>query len=149
MKTFFIKSDVDETIERINRLTPDTKGNWGVMNVEQMLAHCTVAVEAGTGDRFVSRTLMGRLIGRFFKSMATNNKSFGKGSPTHPDYKVNITLGFEPEKEKLIDIISRFYEGGKQGVTENPHAFFGYLTPTEWGALLYKHTDHHLRQFGV
>jgi hypothetical protein len=26
---------------------------------------------------------------------------------------------------------------------------FGPLTGREWGALAYKHADHHLRQFGV
>ena len=32
---------------------------------------------------------------------------------------------------------------------ENPHSFFGRLTPEEWAVLMYKHVDHHLRQFGA
>jgi hypothetical protein len=36
--------------------------------------------------------------------------------------------------------------------TMNPaqaHSFFGRLTPEEWATLMYKHLDHHLRQFGA
>ena len=29
------------------------------------------------------------------------------------------------------------------------HPFFGRLSRRDWGALGYRHTDHHLRQFGV
>jgi len=29
------------------------------------------------------------------------------------------------------------------------HPFFGPLTGRDWGVLCYRHTDHHLRQFGV
>ena len=30
-----------------------------------------------------------------------------------------------------------------------PHPFFGALNRHDWGVLGYRHTDHHLRQFGV
>ncbi|EIM78792.1 hypothetical protein A3SI_02021 [Nitritalea halalkaliphila LW7] len=29
-----------------------------------------------------------------------------------------------------------------------PHPFFGPLNKKEWGIVLFKHSDHHLRQFG-
>ena len=29
------------------------------------------------------------------------------------------------------------------------HSFFGRLSGDEWGRLMYKHLDHHLRQFGL
>jgi hypothetical protein len=29
------------------------------------------------------------------------------------------------------------------------HPIFGTMSPQDWGVLLYKHTDHHLRQFGL
>ena len=34
-------------------------------------------------------------------------------------------------------------------VTQDPHPFFGRMTGEEWDRLLWKHLDHHLRQFGV
>jgi transposase InsO family protein len=43
----------------------------------------------------------------------------------------------------------RFARLGPEGCTKHPHSFFGRLTPQEWAMLMYKHVDHHLRQFGV
>jgi len=149
VKSLFIKTDVDEIIARINALTPETQRQWGKMTITQMMAHCTYGIEVAVGDKYASRTLVGKLIGGFFKSMTTNDKSFGHGSPTHPDYIIANPDTFEEEKTKLINVVNKFYDGGKPGVTDKPHAFFGHLTPTEWGSLMYKHTDHHLRQFGA
>ncbi len=46
-------------------------------------------------------------------------------------------------------LIDRFATAGREGCTSHPHSFFGRLTPDEWAILMYKHLDHHLRQFGV
>ena len=32
---------------------------------------------------------------------------------------------------------------------KRPHSAIGYLTPEEWSFWMYKHIDHHLRQFGA
>ncbi len=49
----------------------------------------------------------------------------------------------------LSRLIDKFAAGGAAGCTKNPHSFFGKMTPEEWAILMYKHLDHHLRQFGV
>jgi len=49
----------------------------------------------------------------------------------------------------LCALIDRFAVGGPQCCTKHPHTFFGQMTPEEWATLMYKHLDHHLRQFGV
>jgi hypothetical protein len=53
------------------------------------------------------------------------------------------------ERERIYALIDRFAKGGPQSCTTHPHVFFGRLTPNEWAALMYKHLDHHLRQFGA
>jgi hypothetical protein len=50
MKNLFNEFDKLELIERINKLTPDTKPEWGKMNVSQMLEHCTVSVKLALGE---------------------------------------------------------------------------------------------------
>ena len=55
----------------------------------------------------------------------------------------------ESERERLCGLIDRFAAAGPGGCTSHPHLFFGRLTPEEWAILMYKHLDHHLRQFGV
>ena len=56
---------------------------------------------------------------------------------------------FETERNRLSGLIDRFAAAGPAGCTSHPHAFFGPLTPDEWAVLMYKHLDHHLRQFGA
>jgi len=53
------------------------------------------------------------------------------------------------ERERLRAAIDRFAQAGPTGCTQYPHFFFGKLTPEQWAVLMYKHLDHHLRQFGA
>jgi hypothetical protein len=55
----------------------------------------------------------------------------------------------EAERSRLRGLIDRFAAAGPSGCTTHPHTFFGPLTPDEWAELMYKHVDHHLRQFGA
>ena len=45
MQNIFNKTEAQNIIKRIETLTPESKGNWGKMDVSQMLAHCCVAYE--------------------------------------------------------------------------------------------------------
>jgi hypothetical protein len=76
-------------------------------------------------------------------------KPFSKNSPTNPSFVVTDLKEFTQEKERLIELTKRFSSGGEEKCTNNPHSFFGKLTPHEWGMLMYKHLDHHLKQFNA
>ena len=149
MKTLYQKEAVDEIINRVNKLSPSTQRQWGKMNVEQMLAHCSVGMQTATGEKILQSGFFLRLIGPLFKSQTSNDKPFRKESPTHPGFIIGSTEGFEKEKQNLIEQINKFHQGGETKCTTNPHSFFGKLTPKEWGVLQYKHLDHHLTQFGT
>jgi Protein of unknown function (DUF1569) len=56
---------------------------------------------------------------------------------------------FDSERDRLRGMIDSFAAAGPAGCTTHPHFFFGRLTPEEWSVLMYKHLDHHLRQFGA
>jgi hypothetical protein len=45
----------------------------------------------------------------------------------------------------LLGLVESFPEQ----VGPHAHPAFGPLTPAQWGALSFRHLDHHLRQFGV
>ncbi|MEW6652300.1 MAG: DUF1569 domain-containing protein [Bacteroidota bacterium] len=149
MKTLFQKEVVEEIYGRINKLTPQTQKVWGKMNVEQMLAHCSVGIKSASGELVLQSPIFLRLIGSMLKFQTTNEKPFSKGSPTHQKFIIGSTEGFEKEKQILFALIQKFHDGGEAKCTSNPHAFFSKLTPTRWGSLMYKHIDHHLRQFGI
>ena len=149
MKTIFNEADKNEIISRIEKLTPETQHVWGKMNVGQMLAHCALGAEWPTGSVVIKSSPIA-FIGQFFKkSLIHSDKQFGKNSPTAPELTMVDQKDFEKEKAAFIAAINKLNAGGEKGIKTEKHAFFGKMTPEEWGILNYKHADHHLRQFGV
>jgi hypothetical protein len=150
MKNLFEASRVEEVKERIARLRPDSQRQWGQMNAAQAVAHCSGGLELAVGDRIPQRLLLGRIIGRMVKPMALgNDQPMRRNSPTMKDLVVRDERDLGTERERLCGLIDRFAAAGPNGCTTHPHSFFGPLTPEEWATLMYKHLDHHLRQFGV
>jgi hypothetical protein len=150
MKTLFEVTLVEEVKQRMARLTPDSARLWGRMNAAQAVAHCSAGLETAFGDRVPPRMLLGRIIGRRVKPMALgNDEPLRRNSPTAKGLVVLDERDLETERERLRGLIDRFAAAGPAGCTTHPHSFFGRLTPEEWATLMYKHLDHHLRQFGV
>ncbi len=145
----FNQADVNELIQRIDNLKPDSEKKWGKMTVSQMLAHNCKGLETTLGKHHIPRVLIGRILGPFFRNMAIGDKPFAKNSPTDKSLIFSGEYDFESERKKLIELIKTLLKGGAQACTKEPHAFFGRLTPDEWTIFQWKHLDHHLRQFGV
>lgn len=149
MKDLFDNDVYNEIISRINKLTPSSPRQWGKMDVAQMLAHCTAALEVAAGEKFPPRVFIGRLLSPFIKSFFYGPKPFKKNTPTDKSFLVIDRRNFEKEKTRLIELITKFSKGGEANVTKHPNPFFGKLTPKQWSLGMYKHLDHHLQQFGV
>jgi Protein of unknown function (DUF1569) len=150
MKNLFEEARVEEVKERMAQLRPDSERLWGKMNAPQALAHCSAAVEWAVGDRIPPRMFLGRIMGRIVKPMVLgNDEPMRRNSPTAKDLVVQDERDLGTERDRLRGLIVRFATGGPKGCTTHPHSFFGRLTPEEWATLMYKHLDHHLRQFGV
>ena len=73
---------------------------------------------------------------------------FPKGAPTAPELKSEAAASFEEERAALLQLLERIGTGFRDGMGP-AHPLFGPLSWREWGVATYKHTDHHLRQFGV
>jgi hypothetical protein len=149
MKNLFEAETVAEAIQRIQSLTPASARHWGKMDVAQMVAHCVSTFDVATGQRHVKRGFLGYTICPLLKSIYTNEKPFSHNSPTHPTFIVADQRDLDRERIRLVQLVRQFHEGGPEKVTPEPHAFFGRLTPEQWARGMYKHLDHHLRQFGA
>ncbi|MFM7017148.1 MAG: DUF1569 domain-containing protein [Bacteroidota bacterium] len=149
VKSLYDKSVCEELINRLHNLTPVSEQLWGKMNVSQMLAHCKVGVEVAMGQKTVKRVFIGYLLGPLFKATFYNEKPFEKNWATADLFLMKGDYDFENEKNQLIQHIQTFSNNGPSKCTKAPHGFFGHLTPEQWGIGMYKHLDHHLRQFGV
>jgi hypothetical protein len=149
MKNLFEPSVVHELKERVNALRRDSERVWGKMNAAQMLAHCSVSMEGAVGEKRPPRIFIGRLLGPIAKPDFLNEKPMKHNSPTDKSFVIKEDRDFVVERERLLGLIDRFAAGGPGGCTKHPHSFFGALTPEEWARGMYKHLDHHLRQFGA
>jgi len=149
MKSIYEPATLQEFTKRIDTLTPASQHQWGKMDVSQMLAHCSNALEVTVGDRSPKSTLMGKLLGRLVKGVITNPKPFKPNLPTDPSFVIADSRDFNHEKQRMINLLSRISKGGPQAMQNRKHPFFGPLTPEEWSTSTYKHMDHHLRQFGA
>ncbi|WJM10572.1 DUF1569 domain-containing protein [Paenibacillus polymyxa] len=149
MKSIFDTINAAEITERMDQLSENSIPKWGTMQVSQMLAHCSVFHDIPLGNAFPPRGLLGRLIGRFAKPMFYNDKPLPHNMSTIPTIIIDDQRQFLAEKEKLEQQINIFQQGASGKFSRHPHPFFGKLTAEQWGKGIYKHLDHHLKQFGV
>lgn len=150
MKNFFEKPDRDEILDRLAKLQPGAVRQWGKMDAAQMLAHCASALEVAAGDVPKTQAFIGRVLAPFVKKkLLHGTEPLSKNSPTDPTFVVSDARDFAKEKARLSAIAKRFGEAGASAADGRMHSFFGRLKGEEWGVLMYKHLDHHLRQFGA
>ena len=150
MKNIFDKSDTQDIIDRINKLTPTTKGQWGKMSVDQMLAHLNVAYEMIYEDKHPKPNFfMKWILKMFVKNPVVNETPYPKNGRTAPAFVMTGSKDFEKEKQRLISYMKKTQELGAQHFDGKASHSFGPLTTKEWNNMFAKHLDHHLNQFGV
>jgi hypothetical protein len=149
MANIFDKQANGSILDRLEKLTPDSKPLWGKMTVSQMLWHCQKPIEVLTGKLPLKGGLLGFLFGKMAKNNFLRDKGFGKNSPTHPKFRTKDEPDFEHEKAELMAMIATLGEMGAESIGIDKHPFFGPMTDEEWSMLMYLHLDHHLKQFGV
>lgn len=136
-------------LDRLARLTEESPRQWGTMTPGQMCAHCTLALAAANDDKPRKQLLIGKLVAWTVRKKYLGRVPFPKGSPTDPTFLIHDERELEPERTRLLEEIDRFVARGPALAARQKHAFFGRLSGPEWGVVMGKHLDHHLRQFGV
>ena len=149
MSSIYRKADNEIIISRINTLSTESKAQWGKMSVDQMLSHCQAPMDVAFGDIILKANPIIALLGRLMKNKIINAPEFKKNSPTAPSFIRNEPCNFEQSKSDLIVKLSRLTNEGNQSIKNHKHPFFGSMTNDDWDKLMWKHMDHHLRQFGV
>jgi len=146
MKTIFDTNTVADLISRIHALNAGSQAQWGKMDVYQMLKHCTLSEAMFQGRKSYKRLFIGRLFGGMaLKSILKNVDPMKQNQPTHPEMKISGTGDLIAEKVKWIELLQAYTTFSNDGFV---HPFFGKMTKDQLGKYVYKHTDHHLRQFG-
>ncbi|MEP7319105.1 MAG: DUF1569 domain-containing protein [Panacibacter sp.] len=146
MKTVFDKETRDKLIERINALNENSTAQWGKMNIYQMLKHCTLCEEMYLGKKKYKRAFIGLLFGKIgLNNLMKDENPLQRNAPTGAAFIIKETSGnIQAEKIKWILLVEQYAQYSNDNFE---HWFFGKMTKEQVGYFVYKHTDHHLRQF--
>lgn len=150
MKTLWNPQSRSALSARIDRLTPQTSPLWGRMNAEEMVAHLTRGMRMGLGE-LETHTRNTILRHWPFKHLFVYYLPFPKGKAKAPRELVTrgtSTGDWPAAVAALRTTLDQFAEREPQSKWP-AHPVFGELTGHAWGALGWRHFDHHLRQFGV
>jgi hypothetical protein len=148
MNNLFVPADEQSILERLGKLQPGAHRQWGKMNAAQALTHCSRAIEVATGDLPLKQGLFGKVLSPFVRGSLLGDKPFPKNSPTDPAFVVTDEREFEAARRHLVEVIARFCRRGPDEAAKRVHSFLGRMSGDDWGVMMYKHVDHHLRQFG-
>ncbi len=149
MPSLFEPATANNILQRINVLQAASTRQWGTMTISQMMAHCSQVFEMSLGDTKEARNLFTKIIGKLIKGIVLGQKPYKQGLPTGKNFIIKEDKDFAFEKQRLLTLLNRFLQAGEKEIVKNEHALFGKLTAEEWGFAMWKHTDHHLKQFGV
>lgn len=150
MINIFDISETNGIINRINKLKPETQGQWGRMSVAQMLAHCNVTYEM-IYDNIHKKPnpIMKFILKTIVRPSVVGEKLYKKDLRTAPQFLMKGEKLFDAEKKRLIDYILKTQKLGEAEFHNKESHSFGALTKEEWSNMFYKHLDHRLGQFGV
>ncbi|MDB5195784.1 MAG: hypothetical protein JWP88_154 [Flaviaesturariibacter sp.] len=148
MLSVFDKETRESLIVRIDTLTENSTAQWGKMNVYQMIKHCILCEEMYLGKREYKRAVIGRVFGKIgLRNLLKDERPLKPNEPTSPAFKIAETNGdFAVEKRNWIALMEAY---ATYSNTRMVHWFFGKMTKEQVGQFVYKHTDHHLRQFNA
>lgn len=150
MKSIFTPTDNLELQNRLHQLTEDSIRVWGKMNAAQMLIHCQKPFEVAEEKLHLKRNLMSYLFGNMMKKkLLIKGDPFTPNLPTAKAFLITDSVEFAREKNSLQKKIIEYGQVGPSIIKIKTHPFFGDLSLEQWGVLLYKHLDHHFKQFSV
>jgi len=148
MKSMWQHDTRREVVDRLGQLTPDRRAEWGRMSAQQMICHLTASVQMANGEKAVAAKQT-PLRYPIIKQLLIYALPFPKNVPTAPELLVPSTPnGWSKDLDNLQAALDRFVARGPEARWCD-HPAFGPLSAQQWGVLVYRHMDHHLRQFGV
>ncbi len=145
----FNEEEYQSIIIRLESLSNSSEKQWGTLTLPEMLEHCTLQLKMalfeiqGTKKEglFILRIGFGKWLGLY-------GPRWKKGSitPTQMNIKKQkpVIKNFSEERKQLVNYLQMVHH--KNNFQEHP--IFGNLNKKDWGRLIWKHLDHHLRQFG-
>jgi hypothetical protein len=147
MKSIWQDETRRELSDRVGAVAWDRRAEWGKFSAPKMVCHLADSLKMAMGDLKVVRK---RLPIRYppLKQFIIYVAPFPKSASTAPELLVRAPREWANDIADVQDLLAR---AGSARTTEAwpEHPLFGKLSKRAWGVLIYRHMDHHLRQFGA
>lgn len=140
------EKDRQGLVERLQKVTPDAKAQWGSLDAPRMVCHLNDSLGAGLGKLEVPRK--GPAAFRHFplKHLAIYVVPMPKNAKAPKELLARAPGDFDEERRQLLQAMERM---AAMPTGAGPdHFLLGGMNYDQWNALNWKHIDHHLRQFG-
>ena len=147
MKSAWNVGNRRELQRRVSALRPEARGQWGSMTAPQMVAHLADSLRMAVGDLPVAAKTS-PLRYPPLKQLALYWLPFPKGVPTAVELITRVPETWKFEVDDVNSLLDQFAHRDRHGRWPD-HPVFGRMRGSSWGVLVYRHMDHHLRQFGV
>ena len=138
-------------VARLQRLAPDSPRQWGRMTAHQAVCHLGDSFRSLMSSTAITSvaTPLSRTVIKWVALKAP--MKWPHGVPTRPEVDQEIggtrPVTFARDRSELETLIGQF--AARSGADLQPHPMFGRMTTCEWQRWGWRHTDHHLRQFGA
>jgi Protein of unknown function (DUF1569) len=141
-------TDAREIKDRIARVQPGATPQWGRFSSPQMICHLADSLKMALGDLPVpSKWLPIRYppLKQFIIFVAP----FPKHAPTAPQLLARRPREWAADVADLQTHVDRLGQHRASRAPWPEHPVFGPMSERAWGVQIYRHMDHHLKQFGV
>ncbi len=147
MKRLDQPETLQETLRRIDALSPDEHPRWGSISAPQVVCHlidgCEIAMGLADSGAFTP-SFVSSWIGLWL--IIDSPLPWPKGRIKAPAaFHRTVPSQFLADRQRLRDVVIR------HSAHPGPWAVspaFGALSARRWQRLQWRHLDHHLRQFG-
>lgn len=152
MKTLDDPAVLASLVARLSALTPERERRWGTLTPHEMLCHLADAGDMALRrharpasirrrTRLVFKGLLLWTPVRWPHGVKTNPKHDPRAQGTKP-------TAFEADLARAVAVLRELAAAGADAF-EPLHGIFGTMSRRDWQRWAYKHTDYHLRQFGL
>lgn len=136
----------DELRAAIQALEPGTEPKWGTMTPGDLLAHLLDTYRIALKEAPLDFTVPApKWLMKWIVIYCPIPWPKGKVKAP-PAYLSSAPGDLEEDKQRLLDYTRRFIETDE---VLRDHSAFGKMTKDDWDHLLYRHFQHHFRQFGL
>ncbi|HUQ81779.1 MAG TPA: DinB family protein [Gemmatimonadaceae bacterium] len=140
-------------ITRFAKLKPNDPPQWGRFTAHSMVVHLIDSARMALGTMPVrpARGAAAKLIGLPGpKHLFVYVLPFPRNAPTARELLTSPPGDWATDVATFTNMTEELAVRAANSRLEwPPHPFFGKMSARDWGVLGYRHTDHHLRQFGA